>query len=191
MNTEKLNEILYSPFKYILNYMIPAFNEYGNIPVGEHEASLPEFKIRFVSEFNSSSTRNDLYTNYINYNVLLSTFNVAKKERVVGSYTSAKVDPTDVDLIVYIDALLLIQCHEEHNLWNNLNEDMIHDTYKCHTFLVFIYPEDDPRYEHALHVREHWEKWFSKDRSDRPRGAISLDLISTQYRSDLRVEGGV
>jgi len=191
MKIEKSNKILYNLLPFISNYMIPPFNESGNIPVGEHETTLPEFKTRFVTEFNTSITRPDLYQNYINYNLMLSTFNVAKKEWVIGSYTSAKIDPSDVDLIVYLDALLLIRCHEEHDLWTSLDENMIRDTFNCHTHLVFIHPEDDPKYEHASHVREYWEKWFSLDRSDRPRGAVVLDLLATQYHSDLMIEAGV
>jgi hypothetical protein len=173
------------------NMVIPDFNEFGNIPVGEYEPLLSEFKIRFVNDFVASTTRNTLYTNYINYNLFLSTFNLAEKEWVTGSFTSSKPDPNDVDLLLYIDGIQLIKTHEEYDFWTNLDPNVIHNTYQCHTHLILKYPEGDPRNEHSKHKREYFENLFQQDRSDRPRGIIKFDLFSPQYISDLKAEAGV
>jgi len=191
MTVKVANETLYYPYPDKIQYMIPDFNEHGNIPIGEFEPTLPEFRTRFVDDFNTSTTREDLYKNYINYNLFLSTFNVAEKEWVPGSFTSAKIDPEDVDLLIYIDGIRLITGGEENDFWTIFDPNEIFFTYNCHIQLIVQYPDGDIRNEHYRHKREYFESCFKKDRSDRPRGIIKFDLLSTQYKSDLEIEAEV
>jgi len=168
--------------------VIPAFDTVGNIPVGEYEPSLSEFKERFVNKFDKSKTRGILYKNYIKYNQSLSTLGVAENEWVPGSFTSEKTDPEDIDILVYIDGFLLVRKSKEYDFWTYFDPEMIYKYYSCHTHIVFKYPEGDPRDEHARHKREYFENLFQKDWSGRPRGIVKFDLLAEQYISDLKAE---
>ena len=113
------------------------------------------------------------------------------KEWVTGSFTSAKIDPEDTDLLIYIDGDRLILSDETYDFWDKFDPEAIFYTYRCHTHLILKYPDGDPRNEHSQSRRDYYENLFKKDRLNRPRGIITFDLFSEQYVSDLKVEAGV
>lgn len=169
---------------------IPDFNEDGNIPIGEHEPTLSEFKTRFVEDFSPNARREELYNSYINYSMYLHTFSIAEKEWAGGSFTTTKNEPSDVDLLIYVDGIRLNEGNDKYDFWKNLDPEMIFYSFTCHTHLIISYPEGDPRNELHFEKRDYFEDLFQKDKKDRPRGILKFDLFSEEYISELKAEAG-
>lgn len=86
--------------------MIPDFNEKGHLPPGLHQATLDEFETRFVTG-QPSETRSNIFGGYLNYRAELIELRVAIKQWVDGSFTTAKQNPSDIDLVTQYDGAIV------------------------------------------------------------------------------------
>jgi hypothetical protein len=168
--------------------MIPEFDENGNLPPGTFRPSLPEFKRRFVEFFSSSITRADLYNNYIAYCGLLCSYNVASHHWVDGSYTTAKSNPRDIDMVIHLDDEKLSLIRDPNEFRMNFYPDDIHALYNLHTFIVLHYPDGDPRGVLQKKQCEKCKRWFTRDRHRNNKGIIEFDMASQQRVGEFRSE---
>jgi hypothetical protein len=170
------------------DWQIPPFNEDGHIPYGFHPSTLKEYKERFVTEFTNSETRNYIFTEFIGYSGFLLSFNLATEKWMSGSFTSAKLNPSDIDMVVLYDGIKY-NGHPNENefdfffLSRSGYKDLLH-----HTIYLAVYPEKDPRYQ--LYKREYkkWRDFFSITRDDKPRGLVVIDTLSEEYITTLNKE---
>jgi len=82
--------------------MIPNFNEKGHLLAALHQATLDEFETRFVTE-PISETRASIFRGYLDYRAELEPLRVAIRQWVDGSFTTAKQNPIDIDLVTQWD----------------------------------------------------------------------------------------
>ncbi|GLI46031.1 DUF6932 family protein [Methanoculleus bourgensis] len=168
--------------------MIPDFDENGNLPPGTFRPSLTEFKRRFVEEFSLSTTRAALYINYIAYCGLLCSYDVASRHWVDGSYTTAKSDPQDIDMVIHLDGEKFSRIPDPFEFRMNFNPDDIHALYDLHTFIILHYPEGDPRENFQRKQCEKCKRWFTRDRNKNQKGIIEFDMVSEQRVGEFRAE---
>ncbi|MDN7012654.1 hypothetical protein FGW20_06295 [Methanoculleus sp. FWC-SCC3] len=171
--------------------MIPDFDNFGNIPPGIYCPDLAEFKDRFVVDFPSSVTRPSLYTDFVNFSMMVASFKVADIQWVAGSYTSSKVDPDDVDLVIHFNAEEFKSRDETMNFAMTTDPDQVKNIYNCHLFLIPMYPLASPKHAQGINMSAYWRKWFEKDRADRPRGLIEFNLSSDTHVEVLAEEGNL
>lgn len=100
--------------------MIPDLNDGGHLPPGRYRASLDEIHDRFVlnPQFASSSTRAEIWNGFLDYLAAwLEAEDKADSGQVLqtvwlaGSFVSACMDPSDLDItpIIDRDALATVQ----------------------------------------------------------------------------------
>jgi len=162
------------------------FNRYGNLDGGivpvNHVGDIHAF---FVSDFPNSTTRER------NFNGMLSFFKLLKegelgnyitKVWIDGSFTSNKVDPNDIDLIVVLDAspknIIKLDTYLTNN-WGTIRVEA-HNRY-CDVYAMFDVETVDPSDITAYHAfdkqRKYWMGQFGFDRSMKPKGVIELTNI--------------
>lgn len=167
------------------------FNRYGNLDGGivqvNHTDEIHSF---FVSKFPDSTTRARNYEGMLSFFKHLNELGLGKyitKYWIDGSFTSNKVDPNDIDLIVVLDANPLLI--NGLNDYLDTNWDSIrHEAEKLHCdvypmFDVDTVDETDMGAKQAFDKqKKYWMGQFGFDRDMKPKGII--ELINEQEGDD-------
>ena len=95
------------PLLKVYNMPKITFDEYGNSkPYGLVSLSIAECKSVFVDNFPTSSTRASNWSGYINFNTELKKIAVHPVTQWLdGSFTTNKLNPSDIDLVSIINPL--------------------------------------------------------------------------------------
>lgn len=158
--------------------MIPNFNEKGYLPAGLHQATLDEFKNRFVTE-PTSETRANIFRGYLNYLSELEPLRVTIKQWVDGSFTTAKQNPSDIDLVTQWDGAKVDHDPQIQIKLNSLlNQHDIKIKYNCDVYGFPKYPEGDPLFQETLKWRCYWLGLFGFTRGENPdpKGIIEFNF---------------
>ncbi len=87
-----------------------------------------------------------------------------------GSYTTSKLDPGDIDLVVEVDAALFLGSARVQEL---LSGPAARSEFCCDAYPLIVFPENDPNYEAVTaQGRAYWRKWFGRDRQNREKGRV-------------------
>ena len=174
----------------LLIHMIPDFDENGNLPSGIHYSTFDEFKQNFVIDFVTSSTRHPIYNGYISYCKQIVSFDIIAINWIVGSFTTSKINPQDIDIVVHFysnNHCSTIDQLEFEIGFQYADQNDTKKGYHCHAFYVPIYPKDDPRYVLTVTFANKWKKLFSSDRDENARGLIELDLENQRNKEVIKI----
>jgi len=165
------------------------FAESGYLPPGCYPAILREYKHRFVTEFPESDTRDIIYSDFMGYAGFLYSYKIIIEKWMGGSFTSAKLNPKDIDMVVLYDGLK----YDGHPEQNDFDELFLkYDRYQVlfhHTIYIPVYPETDERYNLTSAEMHAWKDFFSTDKSKTiKRGLVILDALSEEYKITLLEE---
>ena len=155
----------------------------GNLNPGIHNYNIEEFENQFIVDFPGSESRAAIYENFKRWLQILVKVLPPAYIWLDGSYLTKKLNPNDIDLIVFYDpdnisedqSLLLQQ------LINKTSRDYNCDAYLCYTFdnwdpqRVALIPN-----MHTI-MRTYWMGQFGFDRQQQAKGIIQLnqqELIS-------------
>jgi hypothetical protein len=86
--------------------MIPAFTEQGFLPPGMHQATVEEFKQRFVV-FQRSDRRFQIFVSLEKLFDQAARSGIAKRIIMAGSFVTAKPEPNDLDCIIVLDPAII------------------------------------------------------------------------------------
>src|SRR6266446_504624 len=86
--------------------MIPAFTEQGFLPPGMHQATVEEFKERFVV-FQRSDRRFQIFVSLDKLFDQTARSGIVKRIIMAGSFVTAKPEPNDFDCIVVLDPAIV------------------------------------------------------------------------------------
>lgn len=150
------------------------FNEHGNLEGGIIEVQdLSEIEQFLVNDFVTSSTRRRNFDSFCKF---LKGLDKTKVTRVWidGSFCSSKVDPNDIDCVVFIEANLVNNEAYFNDIkvkHNQLKDDNL-DVYTCWDKDSF------PRYTAAWfeldHQESYWMGKFGFDRNRNNKGIIEI-----------------
>ena len=162
--------------------MFVSLNNNGYLPPGWHAYDLTKLQEDFVEQFNESTTRNTIFFGFTECIKLLKSKGLQRFEVWIdGSFTTNKIDPSDIDFCVYLKLSDLNALSPEHQQQLNLLStpngiNMIKETFKCHMFFV-INAEDiaDPSKRTAyLNNKKYWVNWFTHDRLGVEKGIVRM-----------------
>jgi hypothetical protein len=94
------------------------------------------------------------------------------------------IDPGDIAMIVEFDAVknkTLTDTDKKIFLVREAAEA----SYYCHAFPIPVFPDEDPRYVATKETRDHWTKWFTRDRNNNDKGIIYFYQLSQEYLEEL------
>jgi predicted metal-dependent HD superfamily phosphohydrolase len=86
--------------------MIPEFTEQGFLPPGIHQATLAEFKERFVV-FQRSDRRFHIFEHLQNLFEQAARSGIVRRIIIAGSFITAQSEPNDFDCIIVLDSSIV------------------------------------------------------------------------------------
>ena len=130
---------------------------------GLHDFNLEEIGNHFLQAFPDSKTRAGLIGNLNTYIHYLLDIGVPVELWIDGSFTTNKMDPNDIDLVLFSPASVLNSLSSEKQQHFQVLTDRV--TIKNHFGLdVLFCPAEDQN------LRSYWRGWYGFDRNERPKG---------------------
>ncbi len=168
--------------------MLPPFDSNGNLPHGDtgiHNPTFEEFADRFVLNFPESETRKDIYDGWCGYVQKLLNLGIKGTQWADGSYLTNKTNPNDLDIVNLIDGYLINSLPQDiKNFLKNvmLQEKPAKKEYKCHPFLVPLFPKSKPDlYNFTIDGLNYWKRFFGTDRDGNLKGIIEFEINEKSY----------
>lgn len=130
---------------------------------GLHDFQLSEIGNHFLKEFSRSNTRERLIVELEQYTMLISSLLKSVELWLDGSFTTTKLDPNDIDLVVFIneEEANSLPTEKQRQLRGLLDNPTVKSR-----FGLDVYPciMGDEQY------RSYWRGWFGYDRNEKPKG---------------------
>lgn len=156
---------------------IQDFLKNGNLNPGIHKYSVNEFKNQFVDSFELSTTRQDIYSKFKYWVNLLTQILPPKYMWLDGSFLTTKLNPNDIDLVVFYDPKDITEdiSKDLGNIINNVSRSLRCDAYFSYCFKDWS-PSETANVDPMITTkRTYWKGQFGFDRNDEPKGIIELD----------------
>jgi len=141
--------------------MIPDFDEHGNLHPGIHNATLTEVVAKFSGI--KSFRRKDLSHSLWNFVSFLEPFAIGIY--IDGSYTTSKLSPKDVDVIVILPEDFDYDSSEARRL---RGYELDSKKNRLHIFVYRVVIQDQ--------LIQKRKDWFSHDRNLNPKGIIYIEM---------------
>jgi hypothetical protein len=153
---------------------LPPFTANGSLEPGDFAPRRGEFEGRFVDP--PRPTRSAIYAGWQLYRqaLLADGLQPASRQLLDGSFTTAKIDPGDIDLAVEVP-LRSDQTppRPEEPIGRLLLGRRMQAKFKCDAYPIYTLPTDHPDYSRVtLAAVRYWTRWFGTDRAGRPKGRV-------------------
>lgn len=156
--------------------MIPPFNEDGNLPPGAHESSPAEAERALVDVFGESLTRRRLYEGWRERRRLIAALVPIGKEWVYGSFVTLKRDPSDIDVVIFLDgeAMRALSPNDRKQLWSLIGDEDARRRFGCHSFVVPTWPTGHAGHTRQEHLSALWHAQWSVDQRGLTKGYLDV-----------------
>lgn len=153
---------------------LPPFDAHGNLPPGDYSPREAEFTARFV-EVAGTTSRPPIYQGWTRLRGELLAVGLDARAHVLldGSYTTSKLDPGDLDLVVEVSVADVPRDGDPAlaPLLGLLQGPRMKTPYRCDAYPVFVLPATHPAYTAVtVGFRAYWRKWLGTDRAGREKG---------------------
>lgn len=167
------------------------FDNNGNLlPYGKSTIDIGFFYSFFVANFDNSTTRKEIFNNYIRY--IEDLFALLEfdsfTQYIGGSFLTNKQNPSDIDVVNLIHFHFLHMAGEEkrkilfnnflrrHEIGNMKSQGKSNELYNVDAFLIPIFPKNDPRSNsESLSRIKTWQNTFNThDKDNFPRGFVQI-----------------
>lgn len=163
------------------------FNEIGNLPPGCYEITFDDAKSFFVDAFPDSETRLNNWNSFYAYIQEIISIGLDEfKLWVDGSFVTKKLNPNDIDCVIYIKESLLnsLSPEAQENLVKYLipKNQIMHEFNKnlyCTDSYLLLDIEDSPNspyYDSIMKTKQYWEGLWGHDRQGNAKGYIILSV---------------
>lgn len=160
---------------------LPPFNQDGVLPPGDYAPHRASFESTFVPT-GRLPVRQAIYTGWNRHRQALLRSNVAPSARQLlnGSFTTSKVMPGDLDLVVEVPVSgnlngddFDVQVHALAPVLDLLQGPATKDLYNCDAYFLLSLPPAHTFYERVtVKAIRYWTKWFGQTRAGNPKGRI-------------------
>lgn len=147
-------------------------NENGVLAPGIYAGTFEEIGDTFVTGYPDSKTRKLIYDDFLKFIKAVSNKYHVHEVWIDGSFTTAKVNPNDIDLVIflYVESFISIQSE-----WTNIRNQSFLDPYiavaVCEDTKTKVEPEI---YGDIVNKRNYWRGQFGYDRNDIPKGIVAI-----------------
>ncbi len=148
------------------------FNERGLIEPGIHSMDMTEFYDTFVAQFTTSQRRQIIFNNLIDFIKSISHSYKIYEIWIDGSYVTQKINPNDVDIVIFFPLEDFIQVSK---VWSSLRNAINIDSYSAVAVTEETLNKLSPKDQIQAHNnRNYWKGQFGFDRQDQPKGIINI-----------------
>lgn len=183
--------------------VVPPFDEKGLLPPGCYECRIDELKEKFVDDFPESDSRVSRFNGFVAYSkYFCQQVKSTRKQLINGSFTTNKVNPNDVDVVIVINyceltneevLFLEIEQKEEEarkDEYQVMKKEVelglrdINELYCCDCYCMYKREPNEGKevYEDYLKDKEYWVNCWGNSRRDKitgkkyPKGIITLKM---------------
>lgn len=150
---------------------LPAFNSDDNLPAGDYWPSRSDFETRFVT-VSESSARPRIYDGFKRHRAELLAEGALRGSPCLldGSFTTSKVEPGDIDLVVEVGEATFSASLRLRQILSGPNAK---PEFSCDAYPVIVYDASHPHFKAVTEDgRAYWRKWFGRDRRGNPKGRV-------------------
>lgn len=140
------------------------------LPPGLHDVTEAELDNHFLSSFSTSETRPALISGLKGFISALRRVGVPCELWIDGSFSTQKLDPNDVDLVVFASEQDLNQLAPAEQQFFSGLIDRMSSRRKFGCDVLFSVAED-------INMRSYWRGWYGFDRQEHPKGIAKLTVI--------------
>lgn len=155
------------------------FLEDGNLWPGIHSYTVENFEKQFIEEFPSSNTRKQLYSNFKEWLEKLTEIQQPDRIWLDGSYLTRKINPNDIDLVVFFRPENIgskEKAAKISNLVNNVSRQYDCDAYLCLDVEHINSNNMNPQLQQDSIMIKYWMGQFTFDRKRNPKGLAEFNM---------------
>ena len=151
----------------------------GNLTPGIHSYKMQEFEQQFVKDFTSSISRSKIYNNFTEWMEKLLSIVPPRYIWLDGSFLTQKVDPNDIDLVVFYYPEDIPDEQQANQLKDMIN--VVSRSYDCDAYLCLSFEQWEPERvaqipnQNVTIMQTYWQGQFGFDRSRQPKGMVHID----------------
>jgi hypothetical protein len=136
---------------------------------GIHDIAESDLDNHFLSAFAGSKTRAQLIAGFRKYISALRQVGASFEIWIDGSFATDKVDPGDIDLVLFGSAAEINQIPPEQQqiLATLIDRASVRSALGCD--VLFCVAEN-------IDLRSYWRGWFGFDRDENPKGIARLEV---------------
>ncbi|MFC4259612.1 DUF6932 family protein [Marinobacter lacisalsi] len=138
---------------------------------GLHDFELDEIGNHFLTDFADSRTRAKLIANLEAYAKLLSELGASVELWLDGSFTTKKVDPNDIDLVVFSSEAEInaLPPKEQGLLRALLDQPTVKNRFGLDVYFCVMENQQ---------LRSYWRGWFGFNRNEQPKGIARITVAA-------------
>ncbi len=156
---------------------ITTASEYPAIlPPSLKKMTLGELKQICVDDFPSSKTRKNLFDQLVIIIKELNNKTIKGDIWIDGSFLTQKIDPNDIDILLYISNDFYENAGKEQKEIINWVNRNLRNSHKCHSYVSVIRQKDDPQYWLGQYMHAYWMRQFGFDRENQMKGIAVIEL---------------
>ncbi len=157
------------------------FDQRGYLyPYSLIELDLADFQNHFVDIFPKSETRQKIFANFMDYihdfqREIIPSFKIW----IDGSYTTKKLNPNDIDFVVFIPhdiyakyELLILEKYKTKGAAKFFSVD---------AYSIIVFPENDSNFVLTQYDTVYWRSWFSKTARNRNNQCFEKGFIEINF----------
>jgi hypothetical protein len=166
------------------------FDEHGNLKAGFADWTVAEVEERLVSAFPDSHSRPRIIQGYKRLRAEMQPFGMDGEHWIDGSFSTAKAEPGDLDLLTVIDkdAVDALDTNQKAALVLLVNAKATKATHDCDSYFLPRVPDTHPLYANFHHWRTYWMGEFGFDRDDHPKGIVRVSVLDPPPTNDNQSE---
>lgn len=155
---------------------LPDFTTDGALPPGIHTASVEQVHDRFVTAFEDSAARRDIFEWWVEHRRALEELVEVPAQWLCGSFVTDKHAPNDLDVITILDGPSFDDLPKHRRLLvamlvrGNYTEQL----WRVDAWPSFDYPEGHPGREVAHQATDWLRHHFGTDRDGNERGLVEV-----------------
>ncbi|EPU3636900.1 DUF6932 family protein [Listeria monocytogenes] len=170
------------------------FDENGNIIGGLVHYKISEVKQFLVDNFEASKTREEIFNSFMSFlslDFISKNFSLISGIMLDGSFCTKKLNPNDIDFVIFIDASIET-LEEAVKLRDNLVKPHIRETaksLKCDPYIVFdtrTIPDEFRWTKGGSDIDYHFKYWLGQFGHDRNYNSKGLIELKYNDRGDLK-----
>ncbi|MCC6726091.1 MAG: hypothetical protein IT258_16410 [Saprospiraceae bacterium] len=150
-------------------------------PYERIELTIEEFEAIFVKAFDNSSTRFNIFQNYLRFvNDFREEVTPRFTQWLNGSFVSKKENPGDLDLVTLLDAETALL--KDAIIESKFRNEGAFQYYNLDAYELVVYPEWHKDFIFTKSDQLYWHHWFSMSKFNRakkrfPKGFVEINFI--------------
>ncbi len=153
---------------------VPPFDDHGNLPPGQHDATVDDVRAALVDPFVESHSRRAIFDWWTHLRDGLRELGGFDANWLAGSFVSDKSQPNDLDLITVLDGPTFDEMppHRRQMVRAMVAGHVTEELWRCDNYPLLRYPDGDSGQVPSRAVARMWTQHFGTDRDGNDRGFV-------------------